>query len=80
VIGQHGYVDINVNGRLLLQLLFNNALRIMNTFFHSNTEICTSIHAAEIAWVKGRSLVSAYFQLPCSNQCWTFVSKMLSGI
>jgi len=33
VNGRHGDADVNDNRRLMLQLCFNNALCIMNTFF-----------------------------------------------
>jgi len=33
VVGQHSDADVNNKGRLLLQLYYNNALYMVNTFF-----------------------------------------------
>ena len=41
----------------------------------SSTEICTITPGAEIPWVNCHSLITAWFQLTCSVQCWTFVSN-----
>jgi len=38
------------------------------------TQICTRTLGAEIRWANIHCLISASFQLTCSNQCWTFVS------
>ena len=35
VIGKHGVIGLNENGRYLLQLCCSNGLRIMNTFFQN---------------------------------------------
>jgi len=71
VIGQHGDADVNDGAKRLLQLCRDNALCIMNTaerFF-------TIASGAEISWVNHHSLICATFQLACSDQCRTFVSK-----
>jgi len=77
VIRKHGDADINDNWRLLVQLCCNSALRTMSTF--PNTYICTSTPRADVGWVNGHSLISAWFWLTCSNQCSTFRSKWMQN-
>ena len=61
------------NGKLLPHCPAKTYLALWTLF--SNTEKCANSSGAGIRWGNSHWLISASFQLTCSNQCQMFVSK-----